>query len=127
MPSGQGRSRRGACRAALGQSAWLRRTKEPAVLQRKIAAAFGLLLLAAVPARAQYFGRNNVQYDRFDFKILETPHFDVYYYPSEQQAAELAARMAERWSVRLSAQLDHRFKPPQPIILYASHTHFAQT
>ena len=30
---------------------------------------------------AQYFGRNKVQYQRFDFRIIKTKHFDVYYYP----------------------------------------------
>jgi hypothetical protein len=94
---------------------------------RAIAAALGVLLLTAVPASAQYFGRNNVQYDRFEFRILQTPHFDVYYYEEERHAAELAAVLAERWYERLSAVLDHRFSRRQPLILYASHSHFAQT
>jgi hypothetical protein len=37
--------------------------------------------LAGTPAYAQYFGRNKVQYDQFDFKTLKTEHFDLYYYP----------------------------------------------
>ena len=48
---------------------------------------------------AQYFGRNKVQYERFDFKIMKTEHFDVYFYPEMTQAAEQAARMAGRWNV----------------------------
>jgi len=92
----------------------------------RILVALGLLSLSA-PAGAQYFGRNKVQYDRFDFAILQTPHFDVYYYASEQSAAHVAAELAERWYARLSAELDHRFARRQPIILYASHAHFAQT
>jgi Tol biopolymer transport system component len=85
------------------------------------------LLLLAVSADAQYFGRNKVQYDRFQFAILETAHFDVYYYPEERAAAEVAAQMAERWYERLSQTLDNTFERRQPIILYASHSHFAQT
>ncbi len=92
----------------------------------RILVALGVLSFAA-PASAQYFGRNKVQYDRFDFAILQTPHFDVYYYASEQQAARLAAQLAERWYARLSIALDHRFDRRQPVILYASHAHFAQT
>src|SRR5437763_1723385 len=92
-----------------------------------IAIALGALLLAAGPARAQYFGRNKVQSARFDFQILETPHFDLYYYPAERETARLAGRLAERWYDRLSVTLDHRFTRRQPIILYASHAHFAQT
>src|SRR5258706_15492598 len=37
------------------------------------------------PLAAQYFGRNKVQYGRFDFKIIQTEHFDVYYYPAERE------------------------------------------
>jgi hypothetical protein len=36
----------------------------------------------ASPVEAQYFGRNKVQYESFDFKVLKTEHFDIYYYPT---------------------------------------------
>ena len=57
-----------------------------------------VVLSAAVvaPASAQYFGSNKVQYQEFDFQVLRTDHFDIYYYPQEEQAVQLAARMAER-------------------------------
>jgi hypothetical protein len=57
-----------------------------------------ILLSAAVPAAAQYFGRNKVQVESFEFRILPTAHFDIHYYPAEHDAALDAARMAERWS-----------------------------
>ena len=37
-------------------------------------------------AAQQYFGRNKVQYDNFNFKVLETDHFDFYYYTAEEPA-----------------------------------------
>ena len=57
---------------------------------------------AAWPARAEArsLGRNKVQYDRFDFKVLKTEHFDIYYYTEEADAAAMVARMAERWCQR---------------------------
>jgi Tol biopolymer transport system component len=85
------------------------------------------MLLAAGPAGAQYFGRNKVQSAHFNFRILETPHFELYYYPEEHEAASEAGRLAERWYARLSAAFDHQFTKRTPIILYASHTHFTQT
>ena len=97
------------------------------MLQRAVFAALGVLLVAASPANAQYFGRNKVQYDRRDFRILQTPHFEIYYYAEERDAVKQAARMAERWYAKLSEALDHKFDRRQPIILYASHGHFAQT
>ena len=50
-----------------------------------------MLLLAADAASAQYFGRNKVEYVDFDFRILATEHFDIYYYQREAEAARLAA------------------------------------
>jgi Tol biopolymer transport system component len=97
----------------------------------RLAAALGLAAgataLSAVPAAAQYFGRNKVQYETFDFRVLRTTHFDVYYYPEEEQAIQDAARMAERWYARLSRVLEYEFESRQPLILYASHPHFQQT
>ena len=93
----------------------------------RVIAAGAVVLLAATAADAQYFGRNKVQYEDFDFKVLKTEHFDVYYYSQEQEAARMAARMAERWYARLSRIFDYRMGTRQPLILYASHPHFRQT
>jgi hypothetical protein len=78
-------------------------------------------------ASAQFFGRNKVQYRSFDFKVIETEHFDIYYYEDEREAALDAARMAERAYARLSRILQHEFRNKKPIILYASHSEFQQT
>jgi len=85
------------------------------------------ILAAAVPAQAQYFGQNKVQYDDFEFEVLATEHFDVYYYPIEADAARTVARMAERWYERLSTLLQHDLSSRQPLVLYASHPEFEQT
>ena len=87
------------------------------------------LVFAALgsPLHAQYFGRNKVQYESFDFKVLKTEHFDVYFYPPEEAAARHAARMSERWYTRLSSLLDHELSGRQPLILYASAPEFQQT
>jgi hypothetical protein len=94
-----------------------------------VSAALALAVVggAVVPLEAQYFGRNKVQYRTFDFQVLQTEHFDIYYYPEMEVAARDAARMAERWYERLSRILNHEFELRQPIILYASHAHFQQT
>jgi hypothetical protein len=81
----------------------------------------------ASAAHAQYFGRNKVQYEEFDFKVKSTQHFDIYFYPEEEAAVELAARMAERWYARLSKLLRHELSGRQPLILYAAAPHFRQT
>lgn len=90
-----------------------------------LAATFALL--SAAPSNAQYFGRNKVQYEKFDFKVLATEHFDIYHYPEEEAAVAIAARMAERWYSRISKLLQHELRGRQPLILYAAHPHFQQT
>jgi Tol biopolymer transport system component len=94
---------------------------------RRATPALLLLLLAPGPLFAQYFGRNKVQYSTFDFKVIQTEHFDIYYYERERVAAMDAARMAERGYARLSKVLNHDFRERKPIILYASHSDFQQT
>ena len=86
-----------------------------------------LLLLSPIGATAQHFGRNKVEYEDFEFRILATEHFDIYYYEREQRAALMAARLAERWYARLSTALQHTFDRRQSLVLYGSQAEFAQT
>jgi hypothetical protein len=79
------------------------------------------------PVDAQYFGQNKVQYEHLEFSVMHTEHFDIYYYPAEREATELAARLAERWYARNRAALDRGLSGQQPLILYESHPHFEQT
>jgi hypothetical protein len=92
-----------------------------------IAAALLSLSCLAAPAEGQYFGRNKVQYRAFDFQVIRTQNFDVYYYPQEREAAIDAARMVERAYARLSRILQHEFEERKPLIVYASHADFQQT
>jgi Tol biopolymer transport system component len=79
------------------------------------------------PAYAQYFGRNKVEYTDFDFQILTTEHFDIYYYDREERAARIAAQLAERWYTRISTVLTHQLERRQPLVIYGSQAEFAQT
>ncbi|HZH40206.1 MAG TPA: BamA/TamA family outer membrane protein [Gemmatimonadales bacterium] len=78
-------------------------------------------------ASAQYFGQNKVQYRSFDWQIIQTEHFDVYFYPVEREAALDVARIAERSYARLSRILHHNFIERKPILLYASYSEFQET
>lgn len=94
-------------------------------------AVFGLMAaaLSAVPTpgSAQYFGRNKVQYDDFEFKVLKTPHFDVHYYDEATEAVLDAARMGERWYERFARAFQHEFEASKPVVFYADHPDFQQT
>jgi dipeptidyl aminopeptidase/acylaminoacyl peptidase len=92
-----------------------------------VACVCGALLATPAVSEAQYFGRNKVQYRSFEFHVIRTAHFDIYYYPQKREAALDAARMIERSYARLSRLLQHEFKERKPVILYASHAEFQQT
>jgi dipeptidyl aminopeptidase/acylaminoacyl peptidase len=97
------------------------------VRHRSGAALAATLLVAPAPVAAQaYFGQNHVQYDTFRWRVLETEHFLVYYYPEERAATVDAARMAERAYAKLSRILDHQFREKKPIVLFASRSDFGQ-
>jgi Tol biopolymer transport system component len=103
------------------------RTLHLARLTRLLLLGLTVSLLLPETLTGQYFGRNKVQYRTFDFRVMQTPNFDIYYYPEMEEAVQDAARMSERWYARLSRILDYQFEQRQPIILYANHPHFQQT
>jgi hypothetical protein len=98
--------------------------------QSRFVASLALVLAGGLSARVasaqNYFGQNQVQYDKFKWEILETEHFLIHFYPEERKATVVAARMAERAYARLSRVLAHQFREKKPIMLFASRTDFGQ-
>jgi len=88
--------------------------------------AAAVALAFARPAEAQYFGRNKVQYEKFDWRILKSDHFDLYFYPAESLKVSDAGREAERWYSRLSDIFRHQFDR-KSVVFYADHPDFEQT
>ena len=96
--------------------------------------AFALLLpaawFAATPALAQYhfyYGRNKIQYEGFDWHVLRTDHFDIYYYPEMQALAENGAHFAEEAYTELENKFNFSLNHRVPLIFYSSNLHFKQT
>lgn len=85
----------------------------------------GMAIASPLGAQA-YFGQNQVQFDRFRWKVLETAHFTIHFYPEERDGIMDAARMAERSYARLSRLLKHEFREKKPLIIYRSRGDFAQ-
>lgn len=96
-------------------------------MRRSLVLAFALGVAVPGAMHAQYFGQNKVQYGSFNFQIIQTEHFEVYYYGRERTAALDGARMAERAYARLSRILQHEWRARKPLILYASQSDFQQT
>lgn len=89
-----------------------------------------LLVVLPVPLQAQYgyhFGRNKIQYEDFDWHVLKTEHFDIYYYPEMQELAENGAHFAEEVYDELENKFSFSLNHRVPLIFYSSNLHFKQT
>jgi Tol biopolymer transport system component len=86
-----------------------------------------LILALPVPASARYFGKNKVQYRNQEWRVLETRHFEIYFYAREAAIVHDAARLAERSYTRIARTLRHDLGGRVPLILYTSHSDFQQT
>ena len=71
-----------------------------------------VVLLNPVTAGAQYFGRNKVQNGRLEFRTLRTEHFDIYYYPEEEQVTRQAARAVSDIGKRSDPRAKRPNTPP---------------
>ena len=78
-------------------------------------------------AQFYYFGRNKVQYEEFDWKILRTEHFDIYYYGEMAHIAEIGASYAEEMYNELKVKMDHLVTRRVPLIFYNTTIDFQQT
>ncbi len=88
-----------------------------------------ILLLAGIHilSAQYYFGRNKVQYNQFDWHILKTVHFDIYFYPEMEEIAQIGAAFAEESYKILEDKFDHNITRRIPLIFYSNENHFQQT
>ncbi len=80
-----------------------------------------------VPILVLGLGKNKVQFRQFDWSIIQTEHFDIYFYSGEEFLAKRVALLAEAAYDYLSEDFDHDLSARIPIIVYKSHNEFQQT
>jgi Tol biopolymer transport system component len=95
-------------------------------MRTRLLAIFLLLLPFSVQAIGT-FGLNKVQYEPFDWKLVRTSHFDLYYYQGADSLAAFTAREVEKEYDRSVEYLNHRLRQRIPIILHNTHAQFEQT
>ncbi len=88
---------------------------------------FLFLVVQTASAQFYYFGRNKVQYTDFDWHVLKTDHFDIYYYPEMKDLAERGAFFAEESYKLLEQKFNINVSHRVPLIFYSTHLHFEQT
>lgn len=88
-----------------------------------------LLFLGMFPqmVNAQYFGQNKMRYKKLDFKVYETPHFNLYYYLKNDSMMNWLAKESEVWYELHQQVFQDTFFRKNPIIFYNNHPEFQQT
>lgn len=75
----------------------------------------------------QIFGKNKVRYKNFEWTVIETEHFEIYFSSKIENLANLSAFYAENAYKRLSSSLKMDVSNKIPLVLFASHYDFQQT
>ncbi|TCK85431.1 Tol biopolymer transport system component [Albibacterium bauzanense] len=86
-----------------------------------------LFLILTFSAHAQYFGQNKMRYKKLDFKVYETPHFDLYYYLKNDSLIKNIAKESEVWYELHQQVFRDTFTNKNPLIIYNNHPDFQQT
>lgn len=88
-----------------------------------------LIILLLIPCllNAQYFGKNKIQYSKFNWQYLQTEHFDIYFTDGGNEIANFAAEIAEASYKRLKSDFRFELSDRITIITYNSHNDFGQT
>src|SRR3954468_12572048 len=73
-----------------------------------------------------YFGKNNIHYDKFDWHIYTTDHFEIFYYPELKKHIERVAGYAESAYQQISADLKKELPNKIQLILFKTHSEFEQ-
>jgi len=76
---------------------------------------------------AQYFGRNKPGYKKFEYKVVQTPHFELYHYLEDDSLLNNYLAWAEEWYNMHQVIFRDTFEKKNPLILYNTHADFQQT
>lgn len=94
---------------------------------RRVTGVLFFLTALSLASHGQYFGRNKVLYQNFDFKIEQTPHFEIYTYLNNEAQKQRFAQMCEQWYLMHQKVLRDTFYERNPLIIYNHHADFQQT
>lgn len=91
-----------------------------------------VLVVARLPISAQFsgtlpFGKNKIQYDKFNWQYIQSDNFDVYFSDGGYYTAKFTAMHAEQALRKIETTLSVSISKRIVIILYNSHNLFQQT
>ena len=75
---------------------------------------------------APYYGKNQIHYDKFEWHTYKTDHFEIYFYPENEQHLARVASYAESAYQQVSSDLRHDLAARVPLIIFKTHSEFQQ-
>lgn len=93
---------------------------------KKIIYLIALVLLCSNPLLSQ-FGKNKVQYRKFEWKYIISKNFDIYFYDDAKYLAEFAAHHGENALKSIENTLNYKLNKRFALIIYNSKNEFQQT
>ncbi|MEN9839900.1 MAG: hypothetical protein RL177_1379, partial [Bacteroidota bacterium] len=101
-------------------------------MNKRLIVFLALFIVSGVLTRADAqffsFGKNRVQYDSFEWRYIQSDHFDIYYYDAKNYyLAEFSAFSLEAAYKQLKSDFNHEIADRIQVIIYASHGEFSQT
>ncbi len=93
----------------------------------KVLLSLCLLGIISTNVYSQYFGRNKAKYDNFNFKVYQSPTFEIYHYLENEKVLNMLTQQSEQWYKMHQELLLDTFENRNPIIFYNDHADFQQT
>lgn len=77
--------------------------------------------------QSQYFGQNKPRSKAINFKVLESPHFELYNYFNDRKIADKLLIDSENWYTLHQDVFKLAFIKPNPLLIYKTHPDFQET
>ena len=89
--------------------------------------AISLIISNLAFSQSQYFGQNKPRYKTFGFKVMQSPHFELYHYFKENKIPNDIITNSEHWYKLHQEVFKLAFIKPNPLIIYQNHPDFQET
>ncbi|MCX7908118.1 MAG: hypothetical protein N2560_01185 [Ignavibacteria bacterium] len=86
-----------------------------------------IILFTSTSFLLSQFGKNKVQYQKFQWRYIQTKHFDVFFHDNNKTLAIFTGIVAEQSLESIQKTLKYKISQRIPIIVYNSHNQFQQT
>lgn len=92
-----------------------------------VAIILSVISMPMVYAQSQYFGQNKPRYKKIDFRVLQSPHYELYHYFDDKEQANKVMIDSEHWYKLHQEVFKLAFITPNPLIIYKNHPDFQET